>query len=570
MHPGRHRRDAGGQKGAARLHRRRARKRAGLAGAAARFAEPRSGGRARTRRRRRRARLLEGARRTVADHPRAALLGAQERQCPQQTAEEPAAEGQAIIAGNLDGRDQQGCSGRIRCLHRRLPAEIRQGRRVPGKGPPCPARLLRFPRRTLETPADLEPDREHFRHRAAPHNPLEGLPVEQDGPRDGVQAGRRSAEKLAPARWPQSVAQAHSRCQVYRRDRSRRQPGALEIPNRRRLNPQAITKIRRYLLANHAASLPVAWRLYLPLEWTADTERCAAAGIPETIGFLSKPEIALEQIRAACAAGLPRGVVLMDAGYGTNTRLREEIGALGLSYVAGIPPQTSVWPPGTAPLPPLPWSGRGRRPKLMRRDAEHRPVSVKALALDLPAVSWQTVSGREGSAGALTSRFARVRVRAAHRDEWRSEPRGEEWLLIEWPKGDTEPAKYWLATLPPDMPFDRLVDLAKLRWRIERDYQELKQELGLGHYEGRGWRGFHHHATLCIAAYAFLIAERARVPPSAAGNAAGQFAALGVPQNRPPRGAARPSRTTCRNLDRDNPPTPDRRPRNHLGAMSVL
>src|SRR3954462_12688105 len=130
-------------------------------------------------------------------------------------------------------------------------------------------------------------------------------------------------------------------------------------------------------LANHAASLPIAWRLYLPLEWTADAARRAAAGIPEGVGFLTKPEIALEQIRSACVAGLPRGVVLMDAGYGSNTRLREEIGALRLSYVAGIPPQSSVWPPGTAPLPPLPWSGRGRRPKLMRRDAEHRPVSVK-------------------------------------------------------------------------------------------------------------------------------------------------------------------------------------------------
>ena len=133
-------------------------------------------------------------------------------------------------------------------------------------------------------------------------------------------------------------------------------------------------------LANHAASLPIAWRLYLPLEWTADAERRTAAGIPETVGFLTKPEIALEQIRAACAAGLPRGVVLMDAGYGTNTWLREEIGALGLSYVAGIPPHTSVWPPGTAPLPPLPWSGRGRRPKLMRRDTEHHPVSEGACA----------------------------------------------------------------------------------------------------------------------------------------------------------------------------------------------
>jgi SRSO17 transposase len=269
-------------------------------------------------------------------------------------------------------------------------------------------------------------------------------------------------------------------------------------------------------LASHAASLPIAWRLYLPLEWTADAERRAAAGIPETVGFLSKPRIALEQIRAACAADLLRGVVLMDAGYGADTALREGSGALGLTYVAGILPQTSVWAPGTAPLPPQAWLGRGRRPKLMRRDAERRPVSVKALAQDLPAASWQVISWREGAAGTPTSRFARVRVRVAHRDYWRAEPRHEEWLLIEWPDGDAEPAKYWLTTVPQDMPFDRLVDLATLRWRIERDDQELKQELGLGHYEGRGWRGFHHHATPCIAAYAFLIAERARIPPQPA------------------------------------------------------
>jgi SRSO17 transposase len=206
----------------------------------------------------------------------------------------------------------------------------------------------------------------------------------------------------------------------------------------------------------------------------------------------------------------------------------------------------------------------------MRRDAEHHPLSVKAFALGLPAASWQTISWRGGSAGALTSRFARVGVRAAHRDQWRAEPRGEEWLLIEWPEGDAEPTKYWLATIAPDIPLDRLIDLAKLGWRIERDYQELKQELGLGHYEGRGWRGFHHHATLCIAAYAFLIAERARIPPSAAGTAAEKFATLGVSQNYRPRGAARPPRTTCRKLDRDDAPTSDRRPRNHPGAMSML
>src|SRR5580765_3394147 len=178
-------------------------------------------------------------------------------------------------------------------------------------------------------------------------------------------------------------------------------------------------------LANHAASLPIAWRLYLPLEWTTDAARCATAGIPERVGFLTKPQIALEQIRAACEADLPRAVVLMDAGYGTDTVLRDAIDALGLTYIAGIQPQTSVWAPGTAPLPPQPWSGRGRPPKLTRRDAEHRPVSVKALALDLPEASWQMIAWREGTAGPLASRFARVRVRAAHRDYWRAEPRGE-------------------------------------------------------------------------------------------------------------------------------------------------
>jgi hypothetical protein len=138
--------------------------------------------------------------------------------------------------------------------------------------------------------------------------------------------------------------------------------------------------------------------------------------------------------------------------------------------------------------------------------------------LSLPEEAWQTVTWREGSADWLASRFARRRVRPAHRDTALSEPRSEEWLLIEWPEDETEPTKYWFSTLSEGVAFDRLVDLTKLRWRIERDYQELKQELGLGDYEGRGWRGFHHHATLCIAAYGFLIAERGAIPPSAPGS----------------------------------------------------
>src|SRR6202521_2879123 len=268
-------------------------------------------------------------------------------------------------------------------------------------------------------------------------------------------------------------------------------------------------------LANHHASLPVAYQLYLPEEWSNDRKRLRKAGVPEDVGFKTKPEIALEQIAAACAAGLPRGVVLTDAAYGNNSDLRSDITALGLTYAAAILSNTTVWAPGTAPLPAKAWSGRGRPPKRLRRDAEHQPISVKELALGLPNRSWRTIVWRHGSAEPLSSRFARVRVHAARRDFTRSQSRPEEWLLIEWPKGELEPTKYWLSTLPEDITFQRLVELAKLRWRIERDYQELKQEVGLGHFEGRGWRGFHHHATLCIAAYGFLISERETIPPSA-------------------------------------------------------
>ena len=257
--------------------------------------------------------------------------------------------------------------------------------------------------------------------------------------------------------------------------------------------------------------------------------------VPKEIKFKTKPQIALEQLRWACAAGIPRGVALMDAGYGADTDLRATITTLGLSYVAGIMPNTSVWAPGQAPLPAKTWSGQGRPPKLIRRDAKHRPISVRALARGLPPRAWRTIEWREGTAVRLSSRFARVRVRAAHRDYWLAEPRAEEWLLIEWPQGENEPTKYWLSTLPDDITFRRLVDIAKLRWRIERDYQELKQEVGLGHFEGRGWRGFHHHATLCIAAYGFLISERETIPPPSRPRCARPFPPPALPDGYRPR-----------------------------------
>jgi SRSO17 transposase len=243
-------------------------------------------------------------------------------------------------------------------------------------------------------------------------------------------------------------------------------------------------------IANHHASLPIAYRLYLPKDWVDDAQRRRRAHVPEAIGFKTKPQIALTQIRAALAAGVARGVVLMDASYGTNSALRAGVSALALTYVAAILPTVKV---------------------RAVADPDER-VSVKQLARDLPKHAWRTITWRDGSAAPLRSRFARVLVRTAPIRGAATRP--EETLLIEWPNGEAAPTKYWLANVDKKISFRGLVDIAKMRWRIERDYQDLKQEIGLDHYEGRGWRGFHHHGTLCIAAYGFLISERETIPPS--------------------------------------------------------
>jgi SRSO17 transposase len=263
------------------------------------------------------------------------------------------------------------------------------------------------------------------------------------------------------------------------------------------------------------ASLPIAWRLYLPQVWTQDKKRRKTTGVPEEICFQTKPEIALQQIRTAVDREIATAPVLSDAAYGNDTKFREGITQLGLLYVLGIQSSMSVWRPGQQPLPKRKWKGIGRPTKLLRRNREHAPISARDLAMSLPSSAWKNVSWREGTRKPLRSRFAALHIRPAHRDNWISEPRSEEWLLVEWPKQEAEPTRYWLSTLPADTKLPDLVRLAKHRWIIERDYEELKQELGLGHYEGRGWRGFHHHATLCIAAYGFLVAERSRFSPSA-------------------------------------------------------
>jgi SRSO17 transposase len=257
-------------------------------------------------------------------------------------------------------------------------------------------------------------------------------------------------------------------------------------------------------LATAEGSLPLGYRLYLPKEWTDHKKRCKEAGVPKDIAFATKGELAWAQIEAALAAGTPRGPVLMDAGYGDDAALRDRLSAHGLLYAVGIKSATALWWGEYQPAPVPVQQGGGRRRTRVMRDEAHQPIGVRELALALPSASYRTITWREGTNAPLSSRFARVRCRAAHADRARE----EEWLLIEWPKGEAEPTRYFLSTLAADISCKDLVATVKMRWRIERDYRELKQEVGLGHYEGRNWRGFHHHASLCIAAYGFLMLER--------------------------------------------------------------
>jgi len=230
-------------------------------------------------------------------------------------------------------------------------------------------------------------------------------------------------------------------------------------------------------IANHHASLPVAYRLYLPQDWAKDAERRSKVGVPEDISFKTKPEIALDQIRQAYEACLPHGVALMDAAYGNDAKLRTGISALGLTYAAGIQSNTLVWLPGAGPKP-----GRERVPKKGRR-GEDDLVSVKEVALGVSKKAWRTIKWREGSADWLSSRFVRLRVRLGHRHE-SPEGRAEEWLLIEWPEDEDAPTKYWLSTLPENISFRRLVDTAKLRGALSATIKSSNRRSGSGTMRG--------------------------------------------------------------------------------------
>jgi SRSO17 transposase len=307
-------------------------------------------------------------------------------------------------------------------------------------------------------------------------------------------------------------------------------------------------------VANRAASLPIAYRLYFPESWASDEKRRKKAGVPDNIEFQTKPKIALQQIEWARAAGIAPGVVEMDCAYGSDLSLRRRLTALDLTYAVGVWARTLVR-------------------KAKRGDGA--PVTAADLAKSLPKRAWRTIGWRDGTDARLVSRFARVRVRAAGEGTTVEEP--EEWLIVEWPKGEKEPTKFCLSTLPEDIAFERMIDITMMRWRIERDYQELEQEVGLGHFEGRSWRGFHHHATscrrrasstMCIAAYGFLVAERGAFPPSASRSR--YLMEKPALQGCRPRGSPASPRAPRRALDRNAPTAPQRRPRRASVALPLL
>jgi len=264
--------------------------------------------------------------------------------------------------------------------------------------------------------------------------------------------------------------------------------------------------------SNSEASCPLGWRLYLPQEWLEDPRRAAEVKLPAGLKYKTKIDLALELMDQMLGWGLPSLPVVADSFYGNDFSFREELRKRELSYVVAVEPNTVAWDTDpNLPLPPPKRTGRPRRyPPL---EALARPRDLLTIAQQLPASAWRTITWREGTRGMLRSRFARIRVWAAH--GWRAQEHPErvaEWLLMEWPKEEEQPLRYWLGFLgakPSGM--RQLVRLARSRWRIELDYRELKDELGLDHYEGRHWLGWYHHVTLISLAYAFLRSEQARI-----------------------------------------------------------
>jgi SRSO17 transposase len=268
-------------------------------------------------------------------------------------------------------------------------------------------------------------------------------------------------------------------------------------------------------LAGEIGSACIGMRLFLPEAWANDGQRRRSVGIPDEIEFAKKWQIALALIDEALAAGVRRHVVLADPGYGDSTEFRDGLSERGLPYVVGVMGSHCIWQPGIEPVAASRSDGKLGRPSTRPR-AVVDPMSIERYATELGLDNYRRVTWREGSRGKQSSRFVARRIRSAERRTKGRPPGDEEWLLCEWPDGESAPTKFYFSSLPASTSLKALVRAARLRWRIERDYQELKQEIGLDHFEGRMWRGFHHHAALCAVAHAFLALQRALFPPEEA------------------------------------------------------
>ncbi len=258
-----------------------------------------------------------------------------------------------------------------------------------------------------------------------------------------------------------------------------------------------------------SGTVPLGWALYLPQEWCDDPERRRRAKIPAEIEFKTKPELGVELIERAVGWEVPDVPVLGDCAYGDKTELRTRLDQAGRQYVLSVSPDTTVFCPETSFEVPEPRNGGSGRQKTRARP-DREPEAIGALIARQSADAWQTVTFRDGPDGEpMTSRFCFLRVRAAN--DWEKTtpfPPREEWLIVEWPEGRERPTDYWFSNLPPDTDPEPLARLARLRWKIELDYKQLKGELGLDHYEGRSWLGWYHHTALVTAAHGFLTLER--------------------------------------------------------------
>ena len=255
--------------------------------------------------------------------------------------------------------------------------------------------------------------------------------------------------------------------------------------------------------ATDDAAIPLDFALYLPEEWLT-VERRTEAGIPDDVGFQTKWELALGLVDQALAWNIKSGVVAADAGYGDVAAFREGLTARGLTYAVGIRNHTAIWLEDVDVAPPR-YRGQGRP----RRIPEGLPRATRVLDLaqQLPEAAWQLITWREGTKGPMASRFAAARVRPSH--QFRHRPPKEDvlWLLMEWPASEEHPSRFWFSTVPASTDLPSLVRLVKIRWWVEQGYQQLKDELGLDHYEGRTWRGWNHHVTLTMLAFAYLVLE---------------------------------------------------------------